>query len=136
MTSALDLASGEWPHTPRELFELADRLRAHGMMTKDIWLAVECIEHLANQLLLPPLSDAQIKELIRVAGSGGVLMRGGNTSSRIVKAVERYYGVDGTQALCPVCNQPVTSPPCSANSDGAFHLDHPHNGGRQARLLR
>jgi hypothetical protein len=136
MTSALDLASQEWPYTPRQLFEAADRLRAHGMPTKDIWMAVEVLEHVANHMLLTPLNDVLIKELIKSAAAGGTLTRQGNTSSRIVKAVERYYGVDGTEPTCPMCNKPVTAPPCSMNSDGAFHLDHPHNPGKQARLLR
>lgn len=85
-------------------------------------------------LELPPLNDVQIKELVRRATAGGVLTRGGNSSLRIVHAVEQYYGIDGTEALCPCCGKPISDPPCSLNSDGAFHLDHPHNGGRQYRL--
>ncbi len=28
---------------------------------------------------------------------------------------------------CPICGKPASDPPCSMNSDGAFHHDHPHN---------
>lgn len=30
---------------------------------------------------------------------------------------------------CPVCERPVTDPPCSLGSDGGHHLGHPHWGG-------
>ena len=135
MTSALDLTYGEMPYTPRELYEAADRLRAHGMPTKDIHMAVYVLNATAERLLLTPLDDDLIKALARSASAGGVLTRGGNTTQRIVKAVERYYGVDGTEPMCPMCSRPITDPPCSMNSDGAFHTGHPHNGA-QARILR
>lgn len=136
MTSRLDLEYRDFPYTPRQLFEAADRLRAHGMPTQEIFMAVMALERTANELLHTPLDDTLIKALVRSASAGGVLTRGGNTSQRIVKAVERYYGVDGTEPACPMCNQPVTAPPCSSTSDGAFHLDHPHHPGRQGRILR
>lgn len=134
MTSALDIVGDELPYTPRQLFEASDRLRTCGVMTADLWMAVKVLEHVANRMLLPPLNDEMIKALVRAAVSPGVLTRGANTNQRIVKAVERYYGVDATEPMCPMCSRPVSDPPCSANSDGAFHLSHPHNGGRQARL--
>ncbi len=134
MTSALDIVDSELPFTPRQLFEAADRLRNSGIMTADLWMAVKILEHVANRMLLPPLDDVLIKALVRSASAGGVLTRGGNTTQRIVKAVERYYGVDDSEPTCPMCSRPVTDPPCSANSDGAFHLSHPHNGSRQGRI--
>jgi hypothetical protein len=136
MTSALDILGDELPFTPRQLFEASDRLRQSGMMTADLWMAVKVLEHVANRMLLPPLDDVMIKALVRAASAGGVLTRGANTSQRIVKNVEKYYGVDATEPMCPMCSKPISDPPCSASSDGAFHTDHPHNPGRQSRIFR
>lgn len=134
MTSALDIGH---PYTPRQLFELADRIAAQDYRhPEDLNMAASIIRAAAEQLLLPPLNDELIKQLVRSASAGGVLTRGGNTSQRIVKATERYYGVDGTEPLCPICGKPVSDPPCSMNSDGAFHLSHPHSAAHQGRLTR
>jgi hypothetical protein len=121
MMTPLRAAFGEWPFT-----DLAPQLT---------WAQREALRQALIVFEMPALSDVQIKELVKAASAGGILTRGGSTTMRIVKAVERYYGVDGTEALCPCCNRPVSSPSCSLNSDGAFHLDHPHNGARQGRLV-
>jgi len=119
MTRPLRDVFGEWPYSLSFTDEQREALRA----------AIDKQE-------LPPLSDQQVKDLVSIASKGGMLARGGNTSSRIVKAVERYHGVHETEALCPLCGEGIAKPPCSANSDGAFHLSHPHNPSRTPRLFR
>lgn len=136
MISELDLPSGDF--TPRQLFELADRLRDQSYrFPEDLALAAHIVEHAGHQLLLQPLDDERIKSLVLAATKGGALLRAGNASQRIVKAVERYYGIASTESMCPCCGKPITDPPCSMNSDGAFHVDHPHNPAFVApRLFR
>ena len=110
MTMSLRQVFGSWPYS----LTLTDAQR------EAIFAAIIKEE-------MPPLTDELIKELVKAATKGGVLVRGGSASMRVVKAVEQYYGVDSTEAMCPCCGSPVSAPPCSMNSDGAFHLSHPHN---------
>jgi len=86
--------------------------------------------------MMEPLTDEQIAELVAVASKKAPL-GSRNAAYRIVKAVERYHGIDASISYCPMCNKPTSDPPCSMNSDGAFHIDHPHNPGRRTpRLFR